>query len=402
MGFHDMNQMPFSASEIEERLGDVCRKAQIFLRARQVEGTPFGHFNLCASAYAADELSGATTGIELWKMLRLPVDEKDLSAAHDYLSSLQMESGLLHDPAWGGRVLDAYPGLSGAGDSFFTRSAIAALKAWGLRLERPILYLREQPIEAILAQIKFDRGGHDPYSIGDLAVLIDHNAALGVAGAEALQDGFLQIIRARQDMASGLWVEPMEERSRIHAEDGPWTPHINRTFHTIKFTYNEQNAPLPHADRMIDYCLRAKDDADYYSWETGYACNELDLPLVLYSASRWVEHRREEIAQWARERLPMILSNQKPDGGFSFSHEAAQDRHFMLEISPGNREGDLWGTVMYLGAIKMMTHLGYPGVDVPWDFSRVHAVPKGSCCPSRLLKLSAMGYTDSRNSHFNE
>ena len=70
----------------------------------------------------------------------------------------------------------------------------------------------------------------------------------------------------------------------------------------------------------------------------------------------------------------MILDIHKPDGGFSFFHDRAMDRHCHLAISSGDAEGDLWGTLMYLGTIKLMVKMGYPELDVPWGFSKVHHV----------------------------
>jgi hypothetical protein len=135
------------------------------------------------------------------------------------------------------------------------------------------------------------------------------------------------------------------------------------------------NRPLPRPDRIVDCCLAACRDERFYSWKTGYACNDLDLAHVLYSALRYTDHRREEAAEWTRERLPMILSVQKPDGGFSFYHDRAMDKHYLLEVSPAVPESDLWGTLMYMGTIHMMTRIGYPELTIPWSTSEVHKVP---------------------------
>jgi len=49
-------------------------------------------------------------------------------------------------------------------------------------------------------------------------------------------------------------------------------------------------------------------------------------------------------------------------------------QHGFITVSSGEAEGDLWGTLMYLGTIRMMVRLGYPELDVPWGISRVHHV----------------------------
>ena len=67
-----------------------------------------------------------------------------------------------------------------------------------------------------------------------------------------------------------------------------------------------------------------------------------------------------------------MLSVQKPEGGFSFYHETAMTDHAGLNMSIGAYEADTWGTLMYLGTLKMMVELGYPGLTAPWAFSHVH------------------------------
>lgn len=362
-----MNQPPLSENEIEIAIGKIRKGAIQFLRSRRsCPDTPV-LFSHCAHGYAEYEVNATHGALELWKVLGLPMVGKTLDAFVAYYNSLQREGdGLLEDPGWKSRLLK--PAIYDEGLVFFTRGGIAALKAWGKGLERPITYPLGLSTKQMLERMKWEQGAADPFFFGNLGVILMHNATLGVKGAKGQWESYLRLARELQDEESGLWIQPRGSRTR-------WTPHINRTFHIIKFIYNLQNRPIPRADRIIDTCLLAKDDQDYYSWEKGFACNDLDLALVLYSASRWTSHRRSEVARWARERLPMLLSVQKSDGGFSFYHDKAMDEHLMLRISPSKAESDMWGTLMYMGAINMMVAMGYPRIDRPWGFSVVHAVP---------------------------
>jgi hypothetical protein len=338
-----------------------------FLRARRTPGKPFGHFKLCAHAFADDELSALCVGLELWKLLGLELDECDLDHAVARMAAMRNpHTGLLADPAWRGRLPAEAEALLRDGDSFFTRSAVCALRAWERPLPGEIAVLRDLDAGSLPGRVRWERGGHDLFAVGDLAVLLLHNAEVGVAGAGELHRAFLAAAAERQDPGTGLWLQG-------DPRDG-LTPSINLTFHTVKFAFNAFGQPLPRAEAIIDSCLSAARDERYYSWENGYACNDLDLALVLYSAARCTGHRREEIAVWARERLPLILRVRKPDGGFSFYHERAMERHYLLRVSPGEAEGDLWGTLMYLGTVHMMVRLGYPDLEVPWTTSEVHKV----------------------------
>ncbi len=178
-----------------------------FLKSRQTSGKPFGHFSQCAHAFASDELSALTVALELWKMLGIPLPDSDLTYVHKRIQSMQHpDTGLLIDPAWHGRLSDEGAYMPTTGDSFFTRSAVCALEAWDLHLKRPVAYLQQLTPNEWLPCILWGRGGHDPFALGDLAVLLKHNRSLGVSGAAELHDSFLEAVAAKQDPATGLWI----------------------------------------------------------------------------------------------------------------------------------------------------------------------------------------------------
>jgi len=352
-------------------LDQLVAAVSAFLEARKTTGMPFGHFSQCAHALAADELSALCVALELWKMLGLPLKDGDLDYAVSRLRQSQHpETGLILDPTWEGRINPEGADKLIHGDSFFTRTAVCALRAWGRRFPRPVACVSQMTTSDLPDRILWNRGGHHRYSIGDFAVLLLHNKELGVAGAGELYQKLVEATESKQDPATGLWLEGDPADAL--------TPSINLTFHTIKFTFNVLNRPLRYPERIVDSCLAASRDNRFYSWKTGYACNDLDLAHVLYSALHYTDHRREEAAGWARERLPMILSVRKPDGGFSFYHDRSMDKHYLLEVSQSKPEGDLWGTLMYMGTIYMMVRIGYPELSVPWSTSEVHKVSHAS------------------------
>jgi hypothetical protein len=351
-----------------ETLQHIHSEAVRFVKSRQSPGMPFGNFNQCRNAFAVSDFSARCTGLELWKALDLPFQKDALEEAFRSLRAFQDQySGLVCIPEW--IQQETYRSFMHTwnGDSFFTRSAVCTLNAWETDpLDHPVAYLRRLKPAEIPQSVHWERGGHHPFSIGDIVVLIRHNQRLGIPSASRQLEVFLKEIEKRQDPETGLWLAD-DTKSSL-------TPSINLTFHTIKFSYNADRRPLPYEERIIDSCLHACRDREQYGWKTGYACNDLDLALVLYSALRHTDYRREEAAEWARDTLPMILDIQKPDGGFSFYHEKAMDRHFLLKVSPGHKEGDLWGTLMYLGTIWMMTRIAYPELPIPWNPSEVHRI----------------------------
>lgn len=337
---------------------------------RQRRGRPVGVFSLCDHATVDAELNAATAGIELWTMLGLPLTEVERREAIVHLRRFQLpHSGLVRDPTWDARERSVPACRSAAGDTFFTMTAQCALESLGSGLAHPVAYLG-QPSRRLGDQIAVDRGAHHPWAIGDLSTLLRLNHSLGVAGSKRALDDIDLLLLETQDPDTGLWNAP--------TAGDPLTPSINLAFHQLRRTWNVTDRPYRWAEKMIDSCLLAATDLDFYGWDTGYACNDLDLAMVMYGASRWSGHRRAEIRDWAKQTLPVTLSIEKPDGGFSFYHDRAMTDHGGIVMSPGHAEGDMWGTLMYLGTIKLLTELAFPGHTAPWTFSSVHAVPSGA------------------------
>jgi hypothetical protein len=360
-----MNARAIPAAEMAKELRAIRADAAEWLARRRTARAPFGHFELCASAYVRDELNAATCALELWVMLDMPMTDADRFEAIRHLRSYQNpNTGLVVDPTWAGRQTRSRPEQLSEGDEFFTRTAFAALRAMGANFEYPVARLVNVPAADLAART--DLGNR---LLGDVISHVHQNRLLGVEGADAQWRVVVAHMIARQDEVTGLW-----GRGPVRY---PYSPAIVRAFHQIKYTFNVADLPLPRANRIVDSCLAACDDLAFYGWTHGYACYDLDLALMLYSAAYWTRHRRGDVTAWARRRLPMILAVRKPDGGFSFEHTRSMTLHCGLRMSPGSPEGDLWGTLMYLGTIKMMVELGYGDTEVavPWRFSHVHRVP---------------------------
>lgn len=353
--------------QVESRLGEIPIRVAEWLKDRRAPGND--GFTLCASGQESPELNATTGGIELWTLLDLPLSDRERTGWVERLRRYQNpQTGLVIDPTWVGRQQRENPAQVTIGDSFFTMTACAALEALGSRFLHPVAYLAKLSAVELSARTQIAIGACDPYSIGDYGRLVRMNATLGVPNADEQWERINADLLSSQDPETGLWtVDP----------DRPLTPAINLGFHLVRSSWNLDNRPCERPEAIIDSCLTACRDERYYGWTTGFACNDLDLALMFHTASTWTNHRSNEVQQWGRERLPMLLAVQKPDGGFSFHHSRAMQSHGGIYMSGGGEISDMWGTLMYLGAIKMTAELAYPGLQAPWKFSRVHAVPEG-------------------------
>jgi hypothetical protein len=361
---------PFSAppspADLMSHLDGIRTSVAAWLKKRL---HPDGRgFALCEHALVDHELNATTGGIELWQALGLPLSDAGRMRWIDTLRAYQNpRTGLVCDPSWQARQLRPNAGQLEEGDTFFTMTSAAALEALGSGFEHPVAYLANLPAGLLADHTDWFAAAHNPRAIGDYGRFIRINARLRVPGADEQSEWLRRALIANQNADTGLW--PVDHRRQ------PLTPAINQGFHLLRSSWNLIGEPCPHADKILASCLEACDDPAFYGWEHGYACNDLDLALVVWTANRWSDHRSGEIQAWARRRLPLILAVQKADGAFSFNHDRAMAHHGGIRMSEGLAESDMWGTVMYLGAIKMMVELGYPGMTAPWGFNRVHALP---------------------------
>ncbi|GAA1955136.1 hypothetical protein [Agromyces allii] len=352
---------------VSDLLTGIADRAGAWLtRRRSPDGIGFG---LCEGSIVPVELNATTAGVELWVALGLPLTAQERVSWIEHLAAYQLErTGLVVDRTWRGRQLVANPRQRSDGDTFFTMTTTAALDALGGQLRYPVRYLAEASVRDLEAAVSWEWLAHAPFGVGDFGPLVLHNTRLAVPGA-AEQWSWVNEMLVRTQDPSGFWP--------VGTIAGPITPHINRAFHVLRASWNLSGRPIERAESLIDACLIAGDDPTFYGWDTGFACNDLDLAHVAYSAARWTDHRRDELADWARRLLARVLAVEKPGGGFSFFHETAMEAHAGIAMSGRRPKADMWGTLMYLGAIKMTAELGWPEVKAPWAFSKVHAVPEG-------------------------
>jgi hypothetical protein len=352
--------------EVEAVLHRVREGAVRFVSSMRVIDLPFGRFRLCHHAHVPHELDAATAGIELWMMLSLPIQGEEREEAIAYLKAFQNpQTGLVYDSAWEGRDEKKELRTWENGDTFFTSTTIEALRALRAHFDHPVRYLINISPNELISKTVLKRSAQNPFTIGDYSVLISHNLRLSVRGPASQWRALLTLLKWNQDSATGFW-----PRGQVSP---PYTPAINRAFHFVRSTWNLVDYPYHYPEAMINSCLHAIHHSDYYKQFD--ACDDLDLAHILYGATCWSDHRLAEIRAWAVQRLAKMVETQREDGGFSYKPKRAMFVHNKISMSPGELEGDLWGTLMYMGAIKMMAEIAFPEIAAPWRFSHIHRVP---------------------------
>ena len=105
-----------------------------------------------------------------------------------------------------------------------------------------------------------------------------------------------------------------------------------------------------YPERLIDLCLNTVND--------GHACNHFNIICVLYYCSKLIDYRKNEIINYANQRIELYQEHYWEDhGAFSFLRGKANTRYYNATISRGLPEPDIHGTVMFVNGIALITEL---------------------------------------------
>ena len=105
-----------------------------------------------------------------------------------------------------------------------------------------------------------------------------------------------------------------------------------------------------YPELLIDLCLNTVND--------GHACNHFNIICVLYYCNKLVDYRKDEIIDYANQRIEMYKKHYWEDhGAFSFFKSRANTRYYNATISKGLREPDIHGTVMFVNGIALIAEL---------------------------------------------
>jgi hypothetical protein len=193
-------------------------------------------------------------------------------------------------------------------DFHATNYALGAIEA--LAPERPPIlefirpYLDAQRLAHWLAR----RHWNDPWQEGNNLVNLASFLLLAErGGTDAATERLTQILAHLEEIqspATGFWGERQDEGGAhlLHAMAG--------AMHIFHLWYI-RSRPLPHFHAAIDYTLTLPADRDMG------ACIDVDAVDLLYHGALLTGHRTAEIERWLRKRLDLLLSAQRPNGGFA-------------------------------------------------------------------------------------
>jgi hypothetical protein len=105
--------------------------------------------------------------------------------------------------------------------------------------------------------------------------------------------------------------------------------------------------PIHYPEKLIDVCLSRKPSQS--------GCDLVDYVYVLYRSSLETNYKRKEIVEYLYQILELIFSHYyEEEGGFSYNIGSSQKLYYGVEISKGNDQPDIHGTILLTWALAMI------------------------------------------------
>lgn len=183
-----------------------------------------------------------------------------------------------------------------------------------------------------------------PWSAGGQASAVAMLLATGHGSAPpAAEAGLLDVVR-------------QFFRSILHAESGAYFTGprpaygdlVNGAMKVLT-ALDWLDEPVHAPERLIDTTL-----AELPSHE---GCHLVDAAYVLHRCRRVTDHRRAEIAEYAKNLLEMIRLHHNTDGGFSYFIGRSQTVYYGVPVTSGLPVSDLHGTMLLTWALSMVLRL---------------------------------------------
>ena len=104
---------------------------------------------------------------------------------------------------------------------------------------------------------------------------------------------------------------------------------------------------IHYPDKLIDFCLNNKPIME--------GCDVVDFIYVLYKCSQQTSYKKNQVNQLMNEIVKElnILYNSS-DGGFSYYKDKSQTHYYGVQITNGENQSDLHGTLLCIWALIMV------------------------------------------------
>jgi hypothetical protein len=279
-------------------------------------------------------------------------------------------TGFLHEPHRD-ELDDSVPRIQEMSGTYFGYQAAAVQQAYGRApCHRYAFYDTLRPSGALEEYMAEKMPwGRAPMGAGNMC---DHAATMLRANERFFADGSMEVVErmrvwldAHQNPSTGLWGSRSSQGLNGLVQAGY---HLMRGIHFV------DDSPPAWGERIIDSTLASLEESPMFLAGQGEGCHDMDHFVVLERLLHYTNGYREaEIRLWCERRLEHLRHLHRADGGFSFEASGSIANHNRHEVTDGQAQSDLVGTVFYLETVFRQCRV--LGIKTDWGSSVTHGEP---------------------------
>jgi len=329
-----------------------------------------GQWPLAAQALHPWSVDATSLALDLAQMLRLPVPAAAAFAALD--GQQDATTGFFHEPH-AAELDDNVHRIHEMSGTYLGYQVAAVLLAAGRAPKYRFAFYDPLMPAGRLEQYMADNMPWDraPMGAGNMC---DHGATMLRANARFFDIGALDAVRrmrrwldAHQDATTGLWgAEAAQGKNGL----------VQAGYHLMRGLHFFDDQPPAWCERITDTTLASLSECAVFAAGQGEGCHDMDHFVVLERMLHFTNgYRQADIRSWCARRIEQLRCLHRDDGGFSFEAAGSITNHNRHDVTRGQRQSDLVGTVFFLETLlRQCRVLGLP---VAWAPSVTHGVRLG-------------------------
>jgi len=325
--------------------------------------SPNGLYKHSASAYHEESLDATTLALDLEQMLSMLPSKSGVK----FIKSCQNgTTGEVREPFY--RELSAEGRLREMAHTYSGCQVAALFMAIDAHLQSEFKFYRQFLYPGAISHYMIHNMPWDtkPMGAGNMvdaaATMMRYNVRMQHKHAywHVINEMYQWLDEHQRTWEHGFWGSEAEQGVSGVVQAGY---HILRGLHWQDGRYYTDNHMESTVFEAMDHPSAPKD-----------ACHYMDCTVLAEHLSQLCPGCKidREIAELAIEDLEEF---HRDDGAFSFSPDGAIDNHNLYDVSPGNLESDIVGTVFCMQALRSALHV--LGEEVPWGESATHGVRRG-------------------------
>ena len=315
-----------------------------------------GRYRFAVDAYEPYDLDSSCMAENIrMTLIGMPPDA-ERAAWVEYLRGLQRpEDGLLVDERMERHIVTKH--YRPTEEEVFTvrrwtsRNGLTTILELGGRPRYPIAHQECFRDRAAVEDYLENLHWHNPWGAGSWAgaVIWFHrvNQMMGDEHAGEIVQAAVEWLLRRQNPETGAWSDGSDVRLNVL---------VNGIFKIWIQAIPGAGFPVQYPERVVDLCLRAMREDSQLSGVPD-ACSIFDVALVLDTALRFCDHRRDEVAELAAGYIPRFESLLRADGAFSYGPAGSLAIHGGLHLAPVKAQSDAPGTAINCSALALLCNL---------------------------------------------